>query len=304
MPPAFPEFKKITPEDRAAVEAHTHRFDPYSDFNFTSLWAWDTGSKRMISDLNGNLVVRLTDYATEEPFLSFLGIQQTEQTARTLLDYCAQNALPAALKLVPEISTAGIRPSVLSVSEDRDNFDYIYSVSEHARFAGGEYKRSRNFVNTFVREYPLARIERLDLADAAAQSDLTAVLRAWEERKIESGKTYDLVHEEIAIKRLFQTALSHQLMVTAVFEGDMLCAFSIDELLPNQYAITHFRKADTAYKGIYDFLAQEKAKHFETLGIALLNAEQDLGVEGLRRSKEAYRPVQFLKKYSISYSVQ
>src|SRR3989338_2938897 len=56
MIPQFPQFKRVEITDREAVEAHTHKYEPYSDFNFTSLWAWDTNGERMISELNGNLV--------------------------------------------------------------------------------------------------------------------------------------------------------------------------------------------------------------------------------------------------------
>lgn len=59
MIPAFPDFKKVEVSDRGVVEAHTHKYDPYSDFNFTSLWAWDTSNERMISESNGNRILRL-----------------------------------------------------------------------------------------------------------------------------------------------------------------------------------------------------------------------------------------------------
>lgn len=56
MIPQFPNFKKAEVADRGAVEAHTHKYDPYSDFNFTSLWAWDTSGERMISGLNSDSI--------------------------------------------------------------------------------------------------------------------------------------------------------------------------------------------------------------------------------------------------------
>jgi hypothetical protein len=303
MIPTFPEFKALEVSDRAAVEAHTHRFPPYSDFNFTSLWAWDTSGERMVSELNGNLAVRFTDYSTHEPFLSFLGTNDVEHTARTLLDYCKENKLPATLKLMPEVSVHGMRATVLRSEEDRNNFDYIYSVAQHAAFIGADYKRSRNFLNTFMREYPSARTEIVDLADVEAQQDILRVLDVWEKNKIEKKQEYELEHEKAAIRRLFATAGAHTLVATAIFVEETVCAFGIDELLPNQFCISHFQKADTAYKGVYDFLIQQKARHFETLGTAYSNFEQDLGVENLRRSKMAYRPVDFLKKYIVTLSV-
>jgi len=34
-----------------------------------------------------------------------------------------------------------------------------------------------------------------------------------------------------------------------------------------------------------------------------LNYQQDLGIEGLRKSKTAFRPVHFLKKYTVKSAV-
>lgn len=147
MIPQFPKFKAVEVSDRATVEAHTHRYPPYSDFNFTSLWAWDTSGERMISELNANLVVRFTDYSTHEPFFSFLGANEQDNTARTLLEHATETGIIAELRLMPQCSVADIRSSALHSIEDRNNFDYVYSVPEHSALSGGHYKRSRNFVN-------------------------------------------------------------------------------------------------------------------------------------------------------------
>ena len=80
MIPTFPNFKKLEISDKKEVEEYTSNFPPYSDFNFTSLWAWDTNEKRMISKLNGNLVVQFTDYITCEPFFSFLDYSSHSNT--------------------------------------------------------------------------------------------------------------------------------------------------------------------------------------------------------------------------------
>ncbi|MEI7719730.1 MAG: phosphatidylglycerol lysyltransferase domain-containing protein [bacterium] len=299
--PQFPIFETVSLEHKAAVEVFTHAHPPYSDFNFTSLWAWDISGKRMVSQLNGNLVVRFTDYSTDEPFLSFLGTNEIEHTARTLIDYCKANGLPTILKLVPEISTQGMRPSVLKIEEDRDNFDYIYSMQEQSALKGGDFKRSRNFVKRFKESYPETRVEVVDLSNTDAQQNIITVLRAWEENKVLEERGYEIEHEETAIRHLFETSETHQLLVMGVFDADGgMVAFSIDETLPNQYCVGHFWKADVARVGVYDFLLNEKAKHLETLGVALLNYEQDLGIPGLRQSKMGYRPVSFLKKYEVS----
>ena len=79
-------------------------------------------------------------------------------------------------------------------------------------------------------------------------------------------------------------------------------AFTIDELLDDEYAIRHFMKADTSYKGIYSYIVSESAKILLESGKKYLNIEQDLGLANLRQAKKSYRPVQFLKKYTVSKS--
>lgn len=300
MIPQFPEFKIVEVGDRELVESHTHRYPPYSDFNFTSLWAWDTSNERMISELNGNLVVRFTDYKTNEPFLSFLGSNETEHTARTLLNYCKENGLPETLKLMPEVSIQGIRSTVLHVEEDRDNFDYMYSISELATLRGRKFKEKRQIAERFLRTHQEEHVEIGDLGDSKVQEQIMSVLRSWEDKKKSEDKEYELQHEEASINRLFQTAHAHKLIVTGVFFGDTMIGFSIDEILPNQYGIEHFSKADSTHRGVYDFLNEKVAQHLEENNIALWNWEQDLGVEGMRRSKMSYRPQSFLKKFTIS----
>ena len=303
MIPAFPVFKVIEVSDRQAVEAHTHRFPPYSDFNFTSLWAWDTNGERMISELNGNLVAKFTDYSTHEPFLSFLGINETEHTARTLIDHAKAEGVSSELRLMPEISVRDMRPSVLYTEEDRDNFDYIYSVPALASLRGNTYMSKRGRAKKFKRTHPDVRIEVIDLADTSAQKDIRSVIALWEEKKVGDKKEFEIEHERTAIERLCKSAGSHELVATGVFVREGMIGFSIEEVLPGDYAICHFWKADSSHSGVFDFLMQEKAKHLETLGTSFLNYEQDLGIPALRTAKNSYRPINFFKKFVVGYTL-
>lgn len=60
----FPQFKKLELADKKDIEKFTSKFPPYSDFNFVSMWSWDIRGEMRVSQLNGNLVVRFTDYLT------------------------------------------------------------------------------------------------------------------------------------------------------------------------------------------------------------------------------------------------
>lgn len=300
MIPTFPLFKKVELEDRASVEVYTHRYPPYSDFNFTSLWAWDSTNEREISILNDNLVVRFTDYASHVPFLSFIGTQNTIDTARTLLEYASHEGLPLALQLVPEVSITGINSQEFVCEEDRDNFDYIYAISDLMTLKGGSLGRKRTTISHFKRRHPDAHIEAIDLHVSVVQQHILSIIKAWEARKkLHAPDLSDASHELAAVMRLCETSEAHTLLSTGLFSGGGMIGFSIEEPLPNDACICHFWKVDSDHPGAFGFLMQEKAKRFETLGIAQFNFEQDLGLSGLRQNKGSYGPHTFLKKYTV-----
>ncbi len=300
MIPSFPIFKRVAIADRAAVEAHARNYPPYSDFNFTSLWAWDIRGERMISDLNGNLVVRFTDYSSHQPFLSFLGIEQPENTAKALIEFAARSGFPLTLRLVPETSARHLQSSTLRVEPDEDNFDYVYSIADLVQLRGKGFMSKRGNIRRFMRRAPDAHLEPIALDDSCVREGVFSVLASWERSKIERGKDYEIKHERAAIERLCNTARYHRLIVTGLFAQGSMLGFSIEESLPGNHVICHFWKADSSHDGAFDFLMHEKAKRLQTIGVEFLNFEQDLGNPALRRAKRAWRPAHYLKKYTVS----
>ena len=113
MIPKFPDFKKLELSDKDIVEDFVSKYPPYSDFNFISLWAWDTDSKRMISELNNNLVVYFTDYLSGEPFISFIGTNKVERTSQELITYAQSLGIDPKLRFIPEESVRSLSKSKL-----------------------------------------------------------------------------------------------------------------------------------------------------------------------------------------------
>lgn len=302
MIPIFPNFKSVDFSDKSDVESYTHKFKPYSDFNFISLWAWDTNDERKISLLNNNLVVLFTDYQTNKPFLSFLGKHKPKHTIDQLLEYAKSHHIPQVLSLVTEESVQTLDKSNVQITEDRENFDYVFSTVELAELQGNKFSTKRHLANKFLHNHPDARFEISRLNDKSVQKQLLSTIRTWEHNKKLGSKDYDFKHEEIAIKRLLHASnsLDSKLMLSCIFLHDEILGFSIDELLPNKYSISHFAKANIAYKGIYEFLNQRVSQYLRYIKIEYWNWEQDLGVPSLQNVKSSYRPVSFLKKFKIS----
>ncbi len=85
--PKFPHFTKLALAHQPIIERYTHKFPPYSDYTFPSLWFWNEGDGVELSDLYGNLVVKFLDYFSKELFLSVLGNNQFDETLNDLFDF-------------------------------------------------------------------------------------------------------------------------------------------------------------------------------------------------------------------------
>lgn len=293
----FPDFRPLRLGDRTSVQALTRRFQPYSDFNFTSLYSWDTNETVLVSVLNGNLAVRFIDYTTQEPFYSFLGDQAVDDTAQRLLALAKAEGIVAELRLVPEVTAWRLSPGLLQLSEDESNCDYILGIEKMKTFQGNKLGPKRNFVNRFQKSYEAATV-RVDLGDVGIQTRFLDLYHRW---LIQKGAAAENPENELLALHRVMFAARHlpDLFVVATFIGDDLAGFSINELAGSGYGMIHFEKADSGYTGIYAQLMQQMAGLMELRGCRYINYEQDLGIPGLRKGKSSYIPSHYLKKYIL-----
>jgi hypothetical protein len=297
--PIFPDFRRLAIGDRPVIEACTRRFPPYADYSFTSLWCWVASCA--ISLLHGNLVVRFEDYETGEPFYSFLGDEAVAETALTLLARARAEGLPARLQLVPEaVVAADAKLSrLVSIEQDRDNFDYLYATEDWTCLPGSAFKRLRYEVARCRRQASLD-FHLLDLQNTADQSAMTGLFHAWAERK-PAHDGQDHTHELTAFRRLFDLAGHRPIEAWGFSDGRRLIAFSVSEVLAGgDCAVIHFQKTDWSYPGLASWLCHEEGRRLSARSCPVVNLEQDLGVAGLRRVKLARRPCGFLQKFVIT----
>ena len=87
MIPNFPNFKKLEYNDRSAVERFTKDFPPYSDFNFSSMWAWDFNETFKLSILNDNLVLLLKECISDKHYFTIIGKNKISQAIAELVQF-------------------------------------------------------------------------------------------------------------------------------------------------------------------------------------------------------------------------
>lgn len=299
MLPKFPNFKRLELSDQEDVERITSQYEPYSDFDFPSMWCWDVNDNTMVSELNGNLVAILSDHFTGTPFYSFLGNNDLDKTLKQLFAFSVhgKNSMPQ-LKLVPEISLEKINLKKFLIEIDLSNYDYIYDLKKISEYTGTDFSDKRRKLNNFLKNHDNPVIKILNLNDSADVQEILNLNDSWTAAKIRKDEGSDLKKEFIAIDRFIKAQFKGTLCV-AVYVEEKLAGYAIFSVLPNSYSICHFSKGDIAHYGVYEFLLRESATILIEKGSTLLNYQEDLGLPGLRFWKNSFKPVSFLRKYFI-----
>jgi hypothetical protein len=283
------------------VERITAPLPPYSDFNFVSLWCWDTDGQCRLSRLGDNLVIQLKDYLTDQLIVSFLGTDSVPETSTALLEYVARRRMKPELRLVPEVSINACDLSDrVSVSEEVGSFDYVLSIDEWVALSGGRFRNKRNVIHRIERMHSV-EFRLVDLSDRRTREEVVQLFLLWSDKRRRLG--FDETRNELlAIRRSFQFGADPDIVSFGVFTDGILRGFSINQLLPNGYAIGHFWKADPSLTGVYAYLLHHTSRFLFERGYRYFNIEQDLGKSGLAKSKSLFRPHHLLKKYVITWS--
>ncbi|MBP1585407.1 MAG: DUF2156 domain-containing protein [Lachnospiraceae bacterium] len=179
------------------------------------------------------------------------------------------------------------------------NYDYTYTAEHLAHLAGKDNEKKRNRVNRFCRLYPDWEIRYLDRnACSLRLSDMITIEQRWFADQQERPDSTFL--ERIEIYETCKYWKELDMIGAIIYSGDDPVAMTMaSEISPGCFDI-HFEKCYGEYAHAGGFSAINKffAEHLLTkYGAKWINREEDIGLEGLRKAKMAYRPDLLLKKY-------
>lgn len=294
MIPNYPEFAPIQFGLKNELQNFTRQFDPYEDFTFVNLYTWDTNNKAGVSKLFENLVFRIPDYMKAGEYTyTFLGMNEPDSTLKILLGN------HSAVELVPQFIVESLKiPEDFIIHEDRESFDYMYSTSALATLRGKALSKKRNLSNT-TRNILKDRLHLHSKTTLSSEEkfSMSDIINRWAKATKQPRKNYKF--EFIALERLLKNFEDLELVATLCYIDENMNGFSIHEIIDSEYGICHFEKSlNNEFPGINTVLIQEANKYLEDK-IAYVNWQQDLGLEGLRKAKLAYRPEYFLRKYTV-----
>ena len=210
-----------------------------------------------------------------------------EELKKPLKIYLADEEAVRALALDPE---------KYQVTEQEDLKDYLYDGEALRTLAGKKLHKKKNHLNAFVKEYK-GRYEYRKLCCPDRQ-DVWRFRDLWREQKGDNVEEH-LDYEVKGIHEILKNCSSLSIRMGGIYIDGNLEAFTIGSYNAREdMAIIHIEKANPEIRGLYQFINQQFLIH-EFADTSLVNREDDLGLEGLRKAKLSYNPIGYARKYQV-----
>lgn len=288
--PQYPEFTALDLAHKEFFDAAFKKCPPeISEFTFTNLFSWRKAYGYKVSLLGESLILRC-DTGEKARFMQPIGTVDSYAVIERIL-HDAQGVFIR----IPE-NTAKLFESnrLFEVREDRNNADYLYLSSELINLSGRKYDGKRNQIKRFKSEFDYA------YADSKG-SDVEYIMEFEEAWCALKGCDYieGLNNERQALREITANFEDFKLKAGVIKIKGKIRAVAIAEMLNPETLLMHMLKADPAIAGLYQVLLNDflrvHGQYFK-----YVNLEQDLGIAGLRASKESYHPLTLIKKYIIT----
>ena len=186
-----------------------------------------------------------------------------------------------------------------TVTEDVDLKDYLYSGESMRTLAGKKLSKKRNLIHQFEKAYE-GRWEYCSI-NADDREEVLTFLEAWKNEHGSGGGNEEVLEAELkGIRDLF----SHPVLFAKFKFGGIridgeLRAFSIGAYNPSEkMAIIDVEKAEKDINGLYQIINREFLVH-EFPEAEIVNREDDVGEENLRKAKMSYMPIGFERKFTL-----
>jgi hypothetical protein len=290
------QFRDICLGDKKIFEKYKKNWQiENAEMSFQHLYMWGKNSWIQIAESDGFLFIKM--HYKGEPALMLPPIPES-------LDFDYNRAIKDAICYFCQTKQEVI---FYSISEPfkkyfdeydeferdslRDSWDYVYSAESLITLKGKKYHSKRNFINRLKQNYPDFVYE--DYKD----DDYDECMALYDDWKLtHTDETIDRFDERDSIKRALLNMDYLNLKGGVIRINGKIVAFTIGGMLTNYMGHIHIEKAVNDIDGLYPAINKLFAeRNFE--GLTYINREEDMGLYGLRKSKESYYPVKMTEKY-------
>ncbi len=291
------DFRPVRLEDRTLVERYTMPSGIYNcDLAFANMYCWRGVYHSAWAEVGGFLVIRFHIGGGKKiGYMQPVGEGDYSPIIPALREDAHRHGQRLRLIGLTDEAREMLRathPDYFAFESDRAFEDYVYNAGDLRNLEGRRYQPKRNHINRFVAEHPDYRYEEL----TAEHFDACMTLeREW--RKAHGGRTSELCAEQHAMQCSFAHFEQLGMRGGCIYIDDRLAAFTYGSAVNNHTFVTHVEKADVEYEGAFTIINKLFAQHLPER-FTMINREEDLGIEGLRRSKLSYYPAVIQHKFT------
>jgi len=284
------QWKPVEIGDKDLINSFLHRRRyAGSELNFTNMLLWQFGHHIHWRVAHDMLLLRMTDELGAPGCYMPVG---EGDLAAAVLELAAESDLFRLVSLTEDMVKQLERalPGRMDFARTPAYDDYLYHLADLRDLPGNRYRKKRNFVTGFERDYTY-RYARLDAAGIPQ-----VVLSQLEWCQNRGCEHYpQLYKEKIGVLKILEH-FSEMDYVGAYLEiNGKVEAFTFGELITPDTVVIHIEKANDDIRGAYQAINAWFLREWPHA--KWVNRECDLGLEGLRTAKQSYRPARMLEKY-------
>jgi hypothetical protein len=288
-------FNKLTINDIDKLKGYfTYSTNKACDNTIGGTFIWRDFFSIEYTVFNGTLILKVEVKHHEKLTAIALPLgPDVRGSLKEIEKYCLHVGIPIAFYTVTEADLPLLRQLYgdIILHQDDSWSDYLYRADDLVNLAGRKYSGQRNHINYFKRTYGDCAFEEISGHNVGEVRDFYETLLST------AGKSYDFFAEEQSKTfEILDNYGTYGLLGGLIRANGKMAAFSIGEIC-NNVLYVHIEKADLRYKGSYQVMSNEFARHYVSSGIDYINREEDAGDEGLRISKKSYHPCDIIHKF-------
>lgn len=291
------EFHPVRLEDKTTIERYTMPSGITNcDLAFANMYCWQFVYHSAWAEVDGFLVIRFHIGGGEKiGYMQPVGDGDFARIIPALHEDARSHGQRLRIIGITDQGRDMIRNMHLGAfafESDRAFEDYVYTADDLRTLPGRRYQPKRNHINRFTATYPDYRYEPLTRNRFAECMQLE---REW--RRSHEGHASELCAEQQAMQGAFDHFEELAILGGCIYVGNRLAAFTYGSAVNDHTFVTHVEKADTEFDGAFTIINKLFAEHLPAR-FTLINREEDLGLEGLRRAKLSYHPAAITHKFT------
>jgi len=297
------EFKPVTIDDLELLDPFLKKYGSSScQHSFPGMLGYKYGDEYCFED--GVLYVHRSkkDYDGFRVYLAPLGdiASDVSPSVRKVLEdahsHNARASFETATLEFKNLLSSQMDSDLFDVEFAKDCCEYIYCAHSLSALPGRGLAPIRNRVRAFRSAYK-GRF-RIEAIGASNLESIKRFTERWVHEKIEAGDDTGVENEAKSAFTYLENFERLGFRGVAVYLDGEVVGYAAGLPISDDTADEVLEKGFRNITGIYQLLCNEFAGLF-CKEYKYINREEDLGIPGLRQSKERYQPCRMLEKYII-----